>query len=144
MCFRDKQRILVSMWNLALQPLKTLQLHYLNAYVHQDWQCGHLTWGAFIHKVIWPSHHMVFRDHVKAKSYYIFTTRVPIAIKLGKMVTYLEGLLPIKSHGPFITWSWEITWKKKHISTTTVPMATKHGSVTTYLEGLLSTKSHGS
>ena len=27
---------------------------------------------------------------------------VPMATKLGRMITYLEGLLPIKSHNPWI------------------------------------------
>ena len=32
-----------SMWNLALQPLKTLYLHYHNAYGHQTWHGGEFT-----------------------------------------------------------------------------------------------------
>ena len=40
---------------------------------------------------------------------HISTTRVPIATKLGRMATYLYGLLPIKSHDPLITWFCKIT-----------------------------------
>ena len=29
--------------------------------------------------------------------------------KLDRVVTYRDGLLPIKSHSTFITWSWKIT-----------------------------------
>ena len=34
---------------------------------------------------------------------------MPMAIKLGSVMTYLEELLPIKSHDPLIKWSCEIT-----------------------------------
>ena len=40
-----------------------------------------------------------------------------VATKLGKLVTYYEGLSPIKSHDPFITWSCKITWQTKFITT---------------------------
>ena len=32
-----------TMWNLALQQLKTLYLHYHNAYDHQVWQGGYIS-----------------------------------------------------------------------------------------------------
>ena len=41
---------------------------------------------------------------------------MPMATKLGRMVIYLERLLPIKSHDHIITWSWKITWETKNIS----------------------------
>ena len=41
------------------------------------------------------------QDHVTNKN--ISTTRVPMVTKLGRMVTYLEGLQPIKSDDPLIT-----------------------------------------
>ena len=34
--------------------------------------------------------------------------RVSMATKLGKMITSLDGLLPIMSHDPLITWPCEI------------------------------------
>ena len=36
-----------------------------------------------------------------------------MATKFSRMMTYLDGLLPIKSHVPLITWSSEITWQNK-------------------------------
>ena len=33
---------------------------------------------------------------------------MPMATKFDRIITYLDGLLPIKSHDPLITWSWEI------------------------------------
>ena len=42
-------------------------------------------------------------------NYYIFNTKVPMATKLGRMITYLDWPLPIKSHNPLITWPSKIT-----------------------------------
>ena len=73
----------------------------------------------------------------------ISTTTMSMATKLGRVVvTYDEGLPPIKSHAPLVMWSYEITGQTKTIiSTTTVPVATKCGWVVTYLEGLQIIKS---
>ena len=38
-----------------------------------------------------------------------------MATKLGKMVTYIDGLTPINLHQPLITWSWGITCKLKSL-----------------------------
>ena len=51
--------------------------------------------------------------------------------ELGRVVTYLEGLPPLKSHGPLSTW---LTNWNPYISTTTEPMASKRGRMVTYLE----------
>ena len=32
-----------------------------------------------------------------------------VATKVGRKVTYLDGVLPMKSHDPLITWTSEIT-----------------------------------
>ena len=45
----------------------------------------------------------------------IFTITVPMATKLGRMVTYLNGLLTIKSHYALVTWSCIIMWQTKII-----------------------------
>ena len=58
---------------------------------------------------------MVLKGHVTEENHYISTTRVPMATKLDKMITYFDGLLPIKSHDSLITWSCGITWKTKTI-----------------------------
>ena len=60
-----------------------------------------------------------------------------LANKLGTMVTYLDGLLPITSYDPLITWSSKITWHTQTISTTTVLIATKLGRMVINLEELL-------
>ena len=46
---------------------------------------------------------------------------MPLITKLGKVVAYLEVLLPKRSHGSWVRWSCEL--KKPYISTTTVPLA---------------------
>ena len=66
-----------------------------------------------------------------------------MATKLGRMITYLIGVLPIKSHGTLIMRTSEITFQKKTtISTVRMPMATKLGRMVTYLNGLAPMKSH--
>lgn len=47
--------------------------------------------------------------------HYTSTTLVPMTTKLCSMVTYLEGLLPLKPHDPLIRWSRNITWQTKTI-----------------------------
>ena len=47
------------------------------------------------------------QNHVTNENH-ISTTRVPMATKLRRMVTYLDWLLPLKLHDPLIMWSWEI------------------------------------
>ena len=39
------------------------------------------------------------------------TTRVPMATKLSRNVTYFYGLLPLTSYDHLITWSCDITWQ---------------------------------
>ena len=60
-----------------------------------------------------------------------------MAIQLGRMATYLNEFLPIKSHDSLITWSFETTWQ-----TTTSPLTIKLGRIVTYFDWLLSIKSH--
>ena len=42
------------------------------------------------------------------KTFYIFITRVTMANKLGRKMTSLDGLLPIMSNDPLVTWPCEI------------------------------------
>ena len=49
---------------------------------------------------------MVLRRHIKKESNYISTTRVAVTPTL--IITYLDGLLPIKSQDLLITWFCEI------------------------------------
>ena len=60
-----------------------------------------------------------------------------MAFRLGNMVTYVEGLLTIKSYNALIRWSCKFVWQTK-TTTTRMPTATKLGKIVTYLDGLLS------
>ena len=64
--------------------------------------------------------------------------------KFGRMITYLEELLPIKSHDTFITWSYKITWQNETIISplSQYLQSSKRGSMLTSLDGLLSKNSH--
>ena len=44
---------------------------------------------------------MVFQDYITNQNHYISNTE-PMAARLGRMVTYFDGLLPIKSNNPLI------------------------------------------
>ena len=47
---------------------------------------------------------MVLQDYLINENH-ISTTTVPIVAKLGKLVTYIKGLIAIKSNNTLITWS---------------------------------------
>ena len=65
-----------------------------------------------------------------------------MATNLGRMIPYLERLLPMLLD-LLITWSWEIRGQTKTaVSTTIMPVATKLGRMMIYLERLLPIKSH--
>ena len=48
-------------------------------------------------------------------NHYTSTTTFAMATKLGRMVTYLEGLVAIKSHDLLNKYSWEMAWQTKTI-----------------------------
>ena len=81
-------------WEIAWQT-KTIYLHYHNAYGQKAWQDGVLPWATSTHKVTWPYNHVVLQDHVTNWKH-IFST-MSMATKPGRIVTYLEWVLPIKS-----------------------------------------------
>ena len=59
------------------------------------------------------------------------------------VVTYHEGLQPIKSHHLLITLPFEITWQKNHYSSTIiVPVTTKLAIGVTYFQVLQTKKSY--
>ena len=60
-------------------------------------QDGNLLWPAPTLKVTWFLDHLFMRDHVSSYNYYIFFVLVPMTTKRGRMVTYLEELIAIKS-----------------------------------------------
>ena len=69
---------------------------------------------------------MVLHGHATNKNRYISTTRVPMTSKLGTMITYLDGLLPIISN--------DLVTKYNHyISGIKVAIATKLCRMVTYL-----------
>lgn len=104
--------------------LKTLYLHCHSAYGHRlgmmltkfegllpieirlIWM--HIIW-------IWPFDHMVLRDHVTHWNHYISTNAMLMSTMLGRMVTNLEGLLPVMLLDPLVTWSWKVMWQTKTI-----------------------------
>ena len=56
------------------------------------------------HKVVWHFNHVVMQGRVTKENYYTSITRVLIVTQLGRRVTYLEGLLNIKSFIALIAW----------------------------------------
>ena len=44
----------------------------------------------------------------KHEKHFISTTTMPIATRLARVLTYYEGLPPIKSDDPLVTWSCEV------------------------------------
>ena len=51
---------------------------------------------------------MVLQDQMRNKNHFIYITRVDMATKLVRMVTNFDGVLPINSHVPLITWQIKI------------------------------------
>ena len=80
------------------------------------------------------------RSRNKLKALYLYYHRA-YALKLGKTVTYLDAVLPIKSHDPLTRSLARSRDKLKPISTIRVPMAIKLGRMVTYFNGLLTIKS---
>ena len=97
---------------------------------------GSWLWTALTYNMLLLLSLMFLQDHVTNQKHHISTTTMPVVIKLDKvvtfyegllplscswpsnlerMVTYIDGLPPIKSHNPLITWSCEITWQTESI-----------------------------
>ena len=72
---------------------------------------------------------------------FISTTAVPLATKLGKVVTCHEGFASIKSRGPLITWHCKITWQTNNISPLRNTCDHQTWEFGDLLEGLSSTNS---
>ena len=62
-----------------------------------------------------------------------------MATRPGRMITYLDGFLPLNLHDLLITWSFELTWEHKTIISP-IPRSLKLGVMVTYFEGLLTMK----
>ena len=66
-----------------------------------------------------------------------------LATELGRMVTYLEGFLTIKSHNALVIWSYKVTWQTKIILKKSA-YGYKLGRMITYLDEFLPVKLHSS
>ena len=75
-----------------------------------------------------------------ARSHDKLLKHIFLITKFGRMMNYLEGLLPIKLLNPSVTFM--NNFGNHYISPTAIPMATKLGRVVSYYEGLLPIKSH--
>ena len=95
--------------------LKLLYLHYRNTYDNLTWQNGDLPWGAPTYKVAWPFDHMFLQDDETNWNHCISNVTVPIDTRLGRMVIYLEGLIPIELPHTFVTWPSKITGQTKTV-----------------------------
>ena len=94
------------------------------------------------HKVKQRINYIVLQGHFTDQSVYIFFIRKTMATKLGSIITYLDGILPIKSHEALISWSCEIMWQTQ--SVVSLPSKRLLPAMMTFLDGLLQIKSHGS
>ena len=56
------------------------------------------------------------RDKLRLSYLYYYNAYSHQSKKLGRLVTYFEGLLPITSHGPLIIWFCKVIWQTKNIS----------------------------
>ena len=149
--------------------LKNLYLPLRNIYGLQTWQSSNLRWTDPIFKVTWPFNCMVTWQMKKT---YIYTSTIPMAIKLGRVVTYGQKTPHIKSRYFLIKWSrekcktWYLhfcniynhqTWQSGNLHwkdpsfkamwsrdkwTSTILLATKLGRVQTYDQKTLQTKLH--
>ena len=58
----------MTLWSRRIEKsrgnLKALYLHYCKAYGRQIWQEDNLSWETSTHKITWPYHQVVLRDHV--------------------------------------------------------------------------------
>ena len=113
----------VTYWSgglLKLHDKLKIYCYYQSFYDHETWQDSNLRDILFkwSWKISWQTK--------------VVVSFCPMATKLGRMVTYLEGLLPIKSHDTLTSW----ILRDHNIFTITVPIATNRGRILTYLEGL--------
>ena len=99
---------------------------------------------AATHKVTQPPDLVILQYHVTSLNHFISTTTVPMVMKLGRMLTYLERLLnhKVTQHPDHVVLQFYMTNEGHYIPTTRVPVATKPGRMVAHLVGLLSIKSH--
>ena len=109
----------MSLWSRVLRvhedKLKILLVQNLGAYSHQPWQDGDLPWAAPAHKVNWPFGQGVFQDREMNLKHYISTFTIPMATKIGRLVTYNEELSFKELPYPLMTRLCDFTWQTKII-----------------------------
>ena len=96
-------------WSCEVTWQTKTNFHYQGDFDYQTWQDGNLHWWAPAQKVTWNFDHIVLQVYVTNWNHYISITTVPMAIKLGKMMTYFEVLLSMISHDALITRPLEIS-----------------------------------
>ena len=57
------------------------------------------------YKVTQPFDHLVLLDHMTNLNHHTFNITISMNVRVDRMVTYFERLLPIKWHGPLSPWS---------------------------------------
>ena len=82
---------------------------------------------------------MVLSSHATNENNYIYTIRVPMATKLGRMVAVTHKVTVLFD---YVILRDLVTGQNHYISTITVPITMKLGRVLTYLVGLLTITSH--
>ena len=109
----------MTLWSRGLMrsrdKLKPSYLHYHDLYNHQIWQDDNFPWWPCVYDITWPFDQVALRDHVTYWNHHMSATALPIGTKLGRMVAYLDRLLPIESHDPLNSWSFKIMWQTKII-----------------------------
>ena len=93
-----------------------MDLQYRSVFGQLSWQNGDLPWRTPTYKVKWPLDHVVLQNYVTNCDHYISTTIVLIATKVGRLVRYLEGILPLMYHDSWVMRPYEITWETNYIS----------------------------
>ena len=96
---------LLIMW--SRDKCKSLYLHFRIIYGQKTWQSGILRWDDPIFKVTWTLDYVVTWQ---MKKIYIYPHTIPMATKLGRVVTYIGGIPSTTSYNLLISWSRE-KWK---------------------------------
>ena len=100
--------LIESLWNLSLQLLKPLHLHYHIAYDPQTWQSGDVPQGAPTNKITLPFDHVDLWDHVTNKKHLYYQSacghrawqdgKLPRRAPATHKGTWLFGHLALQDH----------------------------------------------
>ena len=109
-----------SRWWVQFFPSYPCKNWYKNWYLHIHKTYDYEIWRAVTSKEFNSSESnqasagdAITSNYVTSLDHYISTTTVYLATKHSRMVTYSDGLVPIKWHDPLIMWYCEITWQTK-------------------------------